>query len=242
MIKFFRKIRQNLLMENKTGKYFKYAIGEIILVIIGILIALSINNWNENRKLKIEEQNSLKDLRTEVAFNIEALASTIETNQISYDLGQKFDDLFDDREAFDVMPDSVFRADYLKMVYTGTFDPNMGILNSMISSGKINNISNKELLYLLSSLDDLITDALEDQKKIEFHLDGYLENIYTSSSVIINGQNQGPNIRLYYDNPKFRLLIKRYLIYIRGRGLNEERNLLDQFERILELIDKQIVK
>tara|TARA_R110002051_G_C8579655_1_gene477043 strand:- start:53 stop:796 length:744 start_codon:yes stop_codon:yes gene_type:complete len=52
MIKFFRKIRQNLLMENKTGKYFKYAIGEIILVVIGILIALQINNWNENQKLE----------------------------------------------------------------------------------------------------------------------------------------------------------------------------------------------
>lgn len=50
MIKFFRKIRQNLLLENKTGKYFKYAIGEIILVVIGILIALSINNWNDKRK------------------------------------------------------------------------------------------------------------------------------------------------------------------------------------------------
>ncbi|MCA0133814.1 DUF6090 family protein [Winogradskyella alexanderae] len=54
MIKFFRKIRQDLLMENKTGKYFKYAIGEIILVVIGILIALQINNWNENRKLQHE--------------------------------------------------------------------------------------------------------------------------------------------------------------------------------------------
>ena len=38
-------------MENKTGKYFKYAIGEIVLVVIGILIALQINNWNENRKI-----------------------------------------------------------------------------------------------------------------------------------------------------------------------------------------------
>ena len=47
MIKFFRKIRQNLLMENKTGKYFKYAIGEIVLVVIGILIALQINTWNQ---------------------------------------------------------------------------------------------------------------------------------------------------------------------------------------------------
>jgi hypothetical protein len=62
MIKFFRKIRQNLLMENKTGKYFKYAIGEIILVVIGILIALQINNWNENRKTDDIRENYLKQL------------------------------------------------------------------------------------------------------------------------------------------------------------------------------------
>jgi hypothetical protein len=58
MIKFFRKIRQDLLSEGKTIKYLKYAIGEIILVVIGILIALSINNWNENRKAR-NAQNSL---------------------------------------------------------------------------------------------------------------------------------------------------------------------------------------
>ena len=56
MIKFFRKIRYDL-MENKTGKYFKYAIGEIVLVVIGILIALQINNWNESRKDKINLDN-----------------------------------------------------------------------------------------------------------------------------------------------------------------------------------------
>jgi hypothetical protein len=56
MIKFFRKIRQKLLMENKTSKYFKYAIGEIILVVIGILIALQLNNWNQNRIDKIKSQ------------------------------------------------------------------------------------------------------------------------------------------------------------------------------------------
>ena len=69
MIKFFRKIRQNLLMENKTGKYFKYAIGEIVLVIIGIVIALQISNWNENRKnLEAEKgvlSNIYKDLTTD---------------------------------------------------------------------------------------------------------------------------------------------------------------------------------
>ena len=45
--------------KNKTGKYLKYAIGEIILVVIGILIALSINNWNENRKGKIVKKDFL---------------------------------------------------------------------------------------------------------------------------------------------------------------------------------------
>ena len=50
MIKFFRRIRYNLMETGKKVKYLKYAIGEIVLVVIGILIALSINNWNESRK------------------------------------------------------------------------------------------------------------------------------------------------------------------------------------------------
>jgi len=53
MIKFFRKIRYDLMGKNKTGKYLKYAIGEIILVVIGILIALQINNWNESKKYNV---------------------------------------------------------------------------------------------------------------------------------------------------------------------------------------------
>jgi len=51
MIKFFNKIRKQLLDENKTGRYFKYAIGEIILVMIGILLALQINNWNQKSSI-----------------------------------------------------------------------------------------------------------------------------------------------------------------------------------------------
>lgn len=57
MIKFFRITRKNLLNEGKTSKYLKYAIGEIVLVVIGILIALQINNWNQNRINNIEEQD-----------------------------------------------------------------------------------------------------------------------------------------------------------------------------------------
>jgi len=75
MIKFFRKIRQNLLMENKTGKYFKYAIGEIILVVIGILIALSLNNWNSERLSTERNDALLLKLSKELDLNIERAAT-----------------------------------------------------------------------------------------------------------------------------------------------------------------------
>ena len=62
MIKLFRKFRQNLIFEGKNGRYLKYAFGEVILVVIGILIALQINNWNDNRKDRIIEKEILTEL------------------------------------------------------------------------------------------------------------------------------------------------------------------------------------
>jgi len=62
MIKFFRRIRQRLVSENKFSRYLLYAIGEIALVMIGILLALQVNNWNEFQKLKIQELNLIKQL------------------------------------------------------------------------------------------------------------------------------------------------------------------------------------
>lgn len=78
MIKFFRHIRKSLLMENKTGKYFKYAIGEIVLVVIGILIALQINNWNEQRKKVQVEIHTLVDIKSDIQENIQNLENGID--------------------------------------------------------------------------------------------------------------------------------------------------------------------
>ncbi|MEB8327721.1 DUF6090 family protein [Flavobacteriaceae bacterium KMM 6897] len=77
MMKFFRKIRQNLLSEGKTGKYFKYAIGEIILVVIGILIALSINNWNEHRKVDGEIVKALTEIRSNLISDSLSIRQTL---------------------------------------------------------------------------------------------------------------------------------------------------------------------
>jgi hypothetical protein len=67
-------------MKNKTGKYFKYAIGEIILVVIGILIALSINNWNEGAKSKIFEQEMLTQIHENLMSDKLTLSKIIENN------------------------------------------------------------------------------------------------------------------------------------------------------------------
>ena len=66
MIKVFRKIRQNLLDENKIGKYLKYALGEILLVVIGILIALQINNWKDERKEEKEILNYIQSIKKDI--------------------------------------------------------------------------------------------------------------------------------------------------------------------------------
>ncbi|WP_243472126.1 DUF6090 family protein [Winogradskyella sp. MH6] len=78
MIKFFRKIRQKMLTENKFSKYLIYAIGEIVLVVIGILIALSINNWNDNRKNIKAELNYYNRILDDLEMDKQLIVQSLE--------------------------------------------------------------------------------------------------------------------------------------------------------------------
>lgn len=77
MIKFFRKARQKMLTENKLSKYLIYAFGEILLVVIGILIALQINNWNESIKLEKLEIKMLGSIKNGLEFDLQEIKKTI---------------------------------------------------------------------------------------------------------------------------------------------------------------------
>ena len=77
MINFFRKIRKKLANDNKPLKYMRYAIGEILLVVVGILIALSINNWNEDRKARKSENQMLISLAEDFDSNLESLEKSL---------------------------------------------------------------------------------------------------------------------------------------------------------------------
>ena len=81
MIKFFRKIRQRLLQENRVSKYLVYAVGEIVLVVIGILIALQINNWNEEKKDRKKEYKILKEILVDPQISKSDLENDIYVNK-----------------------------------------------------------------------------------------------------------------------------------------------------------------
>lgn len=88
MIHFFRNIRKRLLNDRKISKYFAYALGEIILVMIGILLALQVNNWNETRK-----RNALIDSRARVLFK--DLSHNIQEANAIIDFADRYDSIFD---------------------------------------------------------------------------------------------------------------------------------------------------
>ena len=176
MIKFFRKIRYDLMEKNKTGKYLKYALGEIILVVIGILIALSISNWNEQRKESIIEQTILKRLEKEFQSNKEQLMGKVEIRNTVIESCYRLLEYYNEPEK--AKPDSIFI--YLSSILPSTFDP---IQNDLIRSGSVEILKNEELKQLLVNWS---TDVIQLQEVEQMFLNYYEQNLapYTAEKGI----------------------------------------------------------
>lgn len=164
MISFFRIIRRKLLSEGKTRRYLKYALGETVLVVIGILIALQINNWNEKRIQYEKEKefiSSVKnDLKQDRAF-IQRIIETIEPKIEAYDtLNRDLLDLYrNDRKALDSIFQVYFTANR-------TFYPILGSYQSAVSGNQFTHFRNKELSNKLIKLYNSIYDRLIDNGRI----------------------------------------------------------------------------
>tara|TARA_R110002074_G_scaffold57077_9_gene140526 strand:+ start:1313 stop:2068 length:756 start_codon:yes stop_codon:yes gene_type:complete len=175
MIKFFRKIRQKMLTENKFSKYLLYAIGEIILVVIGILIALQINNWNERKKERAQEQKYL----IEIKKNLEADYTQIESVGMEY---QNIISKIDSLHIF-IKNAKPKTTDYKKLFhnimavsYIPKFTPQKNGYNNLISVGDINQIQNQELMKKIAShynyidySNQLITETLRGSSRNDIH-------------------------------------------------------------------------
>lgn len=141
MIKFYRKIRQNLLAENKTGKYLKYAFGEIVLVVIGILIALSINNWNESKNQSKKELLLLLNLKNNINEDILSLKQQDSVFLVFENNASLGIDLF-------YKAKTIKDIDSVANLTSGLWNElyiNNNTYNEMISSGNMYTMKNKEL-------------------------------------------------------------------------------------------------
>ena len=146
MIKFFRHIRKSLLMENKTSRYFKYAIGEIILVVIGILIALQINNWNEEKKQFTYESKILTEIYRGLQTDSARIVSWIKP-RVHKSL-QASNQLMEDIHNKKYPGDSVFQARFKNLKSSGYLTINFGPYETLKSNG-LDKIKNESLRFKL---------------------------------------------------------------------------------------------
>ena len=153
MIKFFHHIRQNLIMENKTSKYLKYAIGEIVLVVIGILIALQINNWNEDRKDQLRLKNHYLELLNELNNDKESLNAIVnwvrEFNNQAFEISEFINSSQTKIDTAKII------AGLLNVEAYGFFSVSKSAYTTLLSSGDIQLIENTELKNALSIYHDV---------------------------------------------------------------------------------------
>ncbi|ARV05563.1 hypothetical protein BTO04_02110 [Polaribacter sp. SA4-10] len=248
MIKFFRKIRQNMLMENKTGTYFKYAIGEIILVVIGILIALSINNWNENRKNSNEEIAILQSLDKNLILakkQSESLVSTEKDSKAVLLLVLGIDTITDKNS----ISDNIFKDAFWSL------ENNIPVINTyadLKNSNKLGLIKNQKIKEKFTSLEvnlNKLKGFLDDRLHVQqIRIDDVSENeinfipLIKSSIPTINITNEKQNnYEQIINNQRIRNLLGIKLNMTQD-VLNYRENLDKEIKELIMLIESELHK
>ena len=236
--------------KNKTGKYFKYAIGEIVLVVIGILIALSINNWNEKRKDLASELTALIDLKQEFSENNKVFN---EHHQFKKNISQYWLNFISN-----ISNQKLTKSERLiTPIRPGsrTYNPSRSVLNSILSTGKIDQLGNDSLKYSLTSWNDLLLDYAEDEVR---HLDFWdkemvvLErsllpyryyNVDTLDPLKNDFYTESETKKMIldaYDNLEYQNLLLRNLYFLQENVKNGE-HLLKGYNAIIQLLEDEII-
>ncbi len=190
MIKFFRGIRQNLLAEGNTAKYLKYAIGEIGLVVLGILIALQINNWNQQRLLNNEMKASFNRLLSDLNDDLNHF-------QMMDSVNTQYSAAARTMEGLLVKTTAIADVAEMQNLTIGTFnlDYNRGTYESMLTTGLLYKSDYEELNKAITAyyrdLDDVsdIFDSMGEALLASRFTDAYLPFDYlTNTSIAKNAE------------------------------------------------------
>ena len=225
-------------MENKTGKYFKYAIGEVILVVIGILIALSINNWNENLKSQAKELKIIKELKTDLISNKNRLKDKLEFFKKTKRDGKLIEQHLSNRLAYNDSLQNYFSIPLQNFSFLLTYSA----YENLKSQG-LDNISSDELRLNIIRLYDDDFGLLKDQ---EFKM----SNIFTNTSVPLTikyfrttlTKGLVPNdYQELLNTSEFTNLVSQ-MAFASGVYENMSKNTIIEIDKLLEDIESEIKK
>lgn len=195
MIRFFRNIRKQLFSENKISKYLLYALGEIVLVVVGILIALQLNNWSQQNKDREREQLILRQLNTEFQNNKRLFDLGKNTYQTKLEACNKIISFFPLPE--EQKADSIIK--YFQGVFQSyMYNPSNGLVESLLYSSSIEVIQNDSLKHLLTSWKDVFSDYQEEESIVVNEirsLEKFIQEEMDFSQMIMNNVKGEKNIK-----------------------------------------------
>jgi hypothetical protein len=254
MLRFFRKIRWNIVRSTKLRRYGLYALGEIGLVVIGILIALGINNAYEETLLRKKEQVYLQGLEVEFQTSQKKLEELIRVNAQSYQSGIQILQLIEQPEN---RPSEKAFSDLLiqTLAFDLAFNPNNSLLMEMISSGSLKDLSDaelrKQLTNWISTLEDIAKQETELAKQREKLFDLFVRKDYNLRTILdLTGMTQAelgltPRIGMVsnldlLEAVDFENQLLLFLLTSRSTETEHYRPLLEDLHRILELIEEGV--
>lgn len=241
MIKFYRKIRQKLLSEGKTGKYLKYAIGEIFLVVIGILIALGINNWNESRKENQEEISNLKTLKSELEVTLEELKSDYNATKLFHNSTLNIQSWMRNKTIFS---DSMSR-DFFLSYQIANFYPKTSTYETF-KNGNLELIKSDSLKTLITDIYEAGYKRLESKNNTSGNnvMKDYVRNHFRVTSTanpeddlrtLVDSHRAIPNdYSKIMNDPKYETLVSESIMHLRRK--------LRDFEFTIKTVEEGILK
>lgn len=177
MIKFFRQIRQTMIKENKLSKYLLYAIGEIILVVIGILIALQINNANEEKKQRQKEVKYLRNIRNDLKINILELNKYIERRETQITAAISILEHYEGKPVEDYVE---FNNNTINIYTWRKFFQNNNTFQELVNSGNLSLINNDSIKTKLLNLEMLYKITKDEEEHFRFDSEELLFKPYFS--------------------------------------------------------------
>ena len=242
MIKFFRRIRQQLLGENRLRRYIIYALGEIFLVVIGILIALQINNWNEENKNRRIEKSYLSALKKELIAD---------TSSISMYVIKSYDENFETlKQAKAYQSGSIQIKDTLafldrlgksKKAWSYIWTLNTNVFNELESTGSLRKIKDANLRYELTKYYSRLDLVQQISDKSETNFRNYIDAslFYDNQKREYSDKNEIELIMRKLKNQQFYELCNLELVH--SQTMNKWGfNIKERATELLKEIDNQL--